>query len=137
MKRGSPFDQLYNDEVISIPPVEKNESVRRRRLELNEEVHGVVGLERGQRDKAGAGAERDGVGHDALVTDDGVELAVVDVAVLAQVDVRHAVERQALKVADEVGGHGGHEALLRHDSRLHVVELQLGVVASHLTWWCG
>lgn len=65
-------------------------------------MHGVVGLQRGQRDEAGAGAEGDGVSHDALIADDGVELAVVNVAVLAQVDVGHAVQRQALEVADEV-----------------------------------
>lgn len=100
-------------------------------------MHGVIGLKCGQRDEAGARAEGDGVGHDALVADDRVELAVVDVAVLAQVDVGHAVQRQALEVADEIGRHGGHEALLRHNARLHIVKLQLGVIARHLTWWRG
>lgn len=130
----SPFDQLHHDEVIAVAPVVEDEAVGRRGLELHEEVHGVVGLQRGQRDEAGARAEGDGVGHDALVADDGVELAVVDIAVLAQVDVGHAVERQALQVADEVGGHGRDEALFRHNAGLHVVELQLGVVTRHLTW---
>jgi len=100
-------------------------------------MHGVVGLQRGQRDETGARAERDGVSHDALVADYGVQLAVVDVAVFAEVNVGHAVERQALKVADEIRGHGRHEALLSHNTRLHIVELQLGVVARHLTWWRG
>lgn len=100
-------------------------------------MHRVVGLQRGQRDEAGARAEGDRVGHNALIADDGVELAVVDVAVLAEVDVRHAVQRQALKMADEIGGHGRYEALLRHNTRLHIVKLQLGVVARHLTWWVG
>lgn len=132
-----PFNQLYDYEVVAVSPVEENEPVGGRRLELHEEVHRVVGLQRGQRDETGARAEGDGVGHDALVTDDGVELAVVDVAVFAQVDVGHAVERQALEVADEIGGHRGHEALLCYDARLHIVELELGVVARHLTWWGG
>lgn len=100
-------------------------------------MHGVVGLQRGKCDETGARAEGDGVRHDALVANNSVELAVVDVAVLAQVDVGHAIQRQALKVADEVGGHGRHEALLCHYTRLHIVELQLGVVARHLTWWRG
>ncbi|KAG7257128.1 LOW QUALITY PROTEIN: hypothetical protein CRUP_007885 [Coryphaenoides rupestris] len=126
---------LHHDEVVAVAAVQQDEAVGRRGLELQEQVHGVVGLQRGQRHEAGARAEGHGVGHDALVADDGVQLAVVDVAVLAQVDVGHAVERQALQVPDEVGRHGGHEALLRHDARLNVVELQLRVVARHLT--CG
>lgn len=134
---SSPFNQLYHNEVIAVSPVVENKAVRGRRLELHEEMHGVVGLQRGQRDEAGARAEGDGVGHDALIADNSIELAVVDVAVLAQVNVGHAVQCQALEVADEIGGHGGHEALLRHDARLHIVELQLGVVARHLTWWRG
>ena len=134
---SSPFNQLYHYEVSAISSVEENQAVGRRGLELHEEMHGVVGLQRGQRDEAGARAEGHGVGHDALVADHGVELTVVDVAVLAQVDVGHAVQRQALKVADEIGGHGGYEALLCHDARLHIVELQLGVVARHLTWFRG
>lgn len=130
----SPFDQFHHDEIVAVAAVEEDEAVGRGGLELHEEVHGVVGLQRGQRDEAGARSESDRVGHDALVADDGVELAVVNVAVLAQVDVGHAVERQALQVPDEVGRHGRHEALLRHDARLHVVELQLRVVARHLIW---
>lgn len=100
-------------------------------------MHGVVGLQGGERHVAGARLEGDGVGDDVLEADHGVELAVVDVAILAQVNVRHAVEGQALEVPDEVGGHHVHEALLRHDARLDVVELQLGVVARHLTWRRG
>lgn len=100
-------------------------------------MHGVIGLQRGQGDKTGAGPEGDGVGHNALITDNCIELTVVDVTVLAQVDVRHAIQRQALKVSDEIGGHGRHEALLRHDARLYIMELQLGVVTRHLTWWRG
>lgn len=132
---SSPFNQLYDYEVVAVSPVVENKAVGRRCLELHEEMHGVVGLQRGQSDEAGARAEGDGVGHYALIADNGIELAVVDVAVLAQVDVGHAVQRQALKVADEIGGHGRYEALLRHNTRLHIVELQLGVVARHQTWW--
>lgn len=55
-------------------------------------------------------------------------------SVLTEVYVRHPVEGEALQVPYEVGGHSGHEALLRHNACLHVVELQLGVVACHLTW---
>jgi len=134
---SSPFNQLYNYEVIAVSPVVENKAVRGRCLELHEEMHGVVGLQRGQRDETGARAEGDGVSHDALIANNSIELAVVDVAVLAQVDVGHAIQRQALKVADEIGGHGRYEALLCHNTRLHIVELQLGVVARHLTWWRG
>lgn len=135
--RSSPFNQLNHYEVIAISPVVQNKAVRGRRLELHEEMHGVVGLQCGQRDKAGARAEGDGVSHNALIANNSIELAVVDVAILAQVNVGHAVQRQALKVTDEIGGHGGHEALLCHNTRLHIVELQLGVVTRHLTWWRG
>lgn len=96
-------------------------------------MHGVVGLQGGQRHVAGARLEGDRVGDDALEADHGVELAVIDVAVLAEVYVGHAVEGEALQVPDEVGRHHGHEALLRHDARFYVVELQLGVVTRHLT----
>lgn len=119
----SPFNQLYHYEVIAISPVVENKAIGGGCLELQEEMHGVVRLQRGQRDEAGARAEGDGVGHDTLIADNSVELAVVDVAVLTQVDVGHAVQRQALEVADEIGGHGRHEALLRHNTRLHIVEL--------------
>lgn len=38
-----------------------------------------------------------------------------------------------LKVTDEGGRSGGDEAPLGQDARLHVAELQAGVVTSHLT----
>lgn len=134
---SSPFNQLYHYEVIAVSSVEEDKTVWGRRLELHEEMHGVIGLQRGQGDKTRAGSEGDGVGHNALITDNSIELAVVNVAVLAQVNVGHAVQRQALKVADEIGGHGRHEAFLGHNARLHIMELQLGVVTRHLTWWRG
>lgn len=134
---SSPFNQLNHYEVIAISPVVQNKAVRGCSLELHEEMHGVVGLQRGQCDETGARAEGDRVSHNALIANNSVELTVVDVTILAQINVRHAVQCQTLKVADEIGGHSRHEALLRHNTRLHIVELQLGVVARHLTWWRG
>lgn len=132
---SSPFNQLYHYEVIAVSSIEEYKAVGGRCLELHEEMHGVVGLQRGQRDETGARAEGDRVRHDALIADNSIELTVVDVAVLAKVDVGHAIQRQALEVADEIGGYGRYEAFLRHYTGLHIVELQLGVVACHLTWW--
>ena len=40
-------------------------------------------------------------------------------------------------MSDEGGGSRRDEAPLRQDARLHVVELQAGVVARHLTWGGG
>ena len=51
---SSPFNQLYHYEVIAISPVVENEAVGGRCLELHEEMHGVVGLQCGQCDEAGA-----------------------------------------------------------------------------------
>lgn len=96
-------------------------------------MHGVVGLKRGQGHIARARLEGHRVCHDAPVADHGVQFAVVDVAVLAQVNVGHAIEGQTLQVANEVGGHGGHITLLSYDSRFHIVELQLCVVSRDLT----
>ena len=42
-------------------------------------------------------------------------------------------EQAYLQMTDEGGGGGGDEAFLCQDARLHVVELQAGVVARHLT----
>lgn len=128
-----PFYQLHHDEVIAVAAVEEDEPIRGGGFKLKEQVHGVVGLQGGQGHVAGARLEGDRVGDDALEADHGVELAVVNVAVLAEVYVGHAVEGEALQVPDEVGGHHGHEALLCHDACFYVVELQLGVVARHLT----
>lgn len=128
-----PFDQLHHNEVISIAAVIQDEPIGGGGFELKEKVHGVVSLQSGEGHVAGARLERDGVGDDVLEADHGVELAVIDVAVLTEVYVGHAVEGEALEVADEVGRHHGHEALLCHDARLNVMELQLGVVTRHLT----
>lgn len=99
-------------------------------------MHGVVRLQGGEGHVAGAGLEGDRVGDDALESDHGVELAVINVPVLTEVYVGHAVEGEALEVADEVGRHHGHEALLCHNACLNVMELQLGVVTCHLTLDC-
>lgn len=96
-------------------------------------MHGVVGLQSGEGHIAGARLERDRVSDDVLEADHGVQLAVIDVTVFTEVYVGHAIEGEALEVADEVGRHHGHEALLCHDARLNVMELQLGVVTRHLT----
>lgn len=97
-------------------------------------MHGVVGLQSSEGHIAGARLECDGVGDDVFEADHGVELAVVDVAVFTEVYVGHAVEGEALEVTDEVGRHHGHVALLGHNARLNVMELQLGVVTCHLTF---
>lgn len=97
-------------------------------------MHGVVGLQSSEGHVAGARLEGDGVGDYVLVADHGIELAVIDIAVFTQVYVGHAVEGEALEVADEVGRHHGQEALLCHDARLNVMELQLSVVACHLAF---
>lgn len=131
---SSPFDELHDDEVVAVAAVVEDEAVRGRGLELEEQVHGVIRLKRAERHVAGARLEGHRVGDDVLEADHGVQLAVVDVAVLAQVDVGHAVKHQALQVADEVGGHGGEVTLLGDDPCLDVVELQLGVVTWDLTF---
>lgn len=104
-------------------------------------MHGVVGLQGSEGHIAGAGLERDGVGDDVLEADHGIEFAVIDIAVFTEVYVGHAIEGEALEVANEVGWHYGQEALLCHDARLDVMELQLGVVTRHLRFdqhkWVG
>lgn len=130
---GSPFNQLYYYEVIAISSVVQDEPIWWSGLKLEEQVHGVVGLKRGQGHIARSGLEGHRVCHDAPVADHGIQFAVVDVAVLAQVNVGHAIERQTLQVSNEVGGHSGHIALLCDDARFHIVELQLRVVSSDLT----
>lgn len=97
-------------------------------------MHGVVSLQRAEGHIAGARLEGHGVSDYVLEADHGIQLTVVDVSILAQVNVGHAVEHQALKVADEVGGYGREVALLRDDPCLDVVELQLGVVTWDLTF---
>lgn len=95
--RPSPFDQLHGDEVVPVAAVEDDEAVGRGGLELEEEVHGGVRLQRGQAQVAALGLEGDRVGDDEAHAEAGVELAEVDIAVLAHVDVLHAVKLEALQ----------------------------------------
>lgn len=92
----SPFDQLHGDEVVPVAAVEDDEPVRWRGFELKEEVHRGIGLQSGQAQVAALGLEGHGVGYDEAHAEAGVQLAEVDVPVLAHVDVLHAVELQAL-----------------------------------------
>lgn len=98
-------------------------------------MHRVVGLQSGEGHIAGARLEGDGVGDDALESNHGIQLTVVDISVFTEVYVGHTIKGEALKVANKVGGQvGGHETLLCHNACLNVVELQLGVVTCHLTF---
>lgn len=63
-------------------------------------MHRCVGLQSGQAQVAALGLEGHGIGDDEAHAEAGVELAEVDVSVLAHVDVLHAVEFEAL------GGNG-------------------------------
>lgn len=96
-------------------------------------MHGIVGLQSSKRHIAGARLEGDGVSNDVLEANHGIELTVINVTVFTKVYVGHAIEGEALEVANEVGGYCGHEPLLCHNARLNVMELQLGVVTCHLT----
>jgi len=93
----SPLHHLHGDEVVAVSAVEEDEAVGRGGLELEEQVHGGVGLQRGQAQVAALGPEGHGVGDDDAQAEAGVQLAVVDVSVLAHVDVLHPVELQALE----------------------------------------
>ena len=93
----SPFDQLHSDEVIAVSAVEDDEAVGWCGFELEEQVHGGVGLQGGQAQVAALRLEGDGVGDDEAHAEVGIELAEVDVSVLAHVNVLHAIELQALR----------------------------------------
>ncbi len=93
----SPFDQLHGDEVVSVAAVEDDETVRRGSFELKEEVHCGIGLQSGQAQVTALGFEGHRVGDDEAHAKARVELAEVDVPVLAHVDVLHAVELKALR----------------------------------------
>lgn len=66
-------------------------------------MHRGVGLQRGQAQVAAFGLEGDRVSDDEAHAEAGIELAEVDVSVLAHVDVLHAVELEALRVREVVG----------------------------------
>lgn len=92
----SPFDQFHSNEVVPISAVENYKTVRRGGFELKEEVHCGIGLQSSQAQIAALGLEGDGVSNDEAHAKTGVELAEVDVPVLAHVDVLHPIELQAL-----------------------------------------
>ena len=129
-----PFDQLHHDEVVSIPPVIQDEAIGGSGFKLKEKVHGIVGLQSSKSHIAGARLEGDRISNNVLEANHGIEFTVINVTVFTEVYVSHAIEGEALEVANEVGRHRGHEAFLRHNARLNVMELQLGVVSCHLTF---
>lgn len=88
----SPFHQLHSDEVVPISRVENDEAVWRRGLELEEEVHGGVGLQRGQTQVAALGLEGHRVSDDGSDAEASVQLTVINVSILTQVNVEHAVK---------------------------------------------
>lgn len=94
-------------------------------------MHGCISLQGGQAQVAALSLECDRVSYDVAEPKACLQLAVVNVAVLAQVDVEHPVEHEALQVPDEAGGDDGDVALLCHDPCLDVVELQAGVITNH------
>lgn len=94
-------------------------------------MHGCVSLQGGQAQVAALSLECHRVSYNVAETEACLQLAVVNVAVLAQVDVEHPIEHEALQVPDEAGGDDGDVALLCHDPRLNVVELQAGMITNH------
>lgn len=50
-----PFDQLHDNEVTTISGVVKDQAIRTGGLELEEEVHGGIGLQSGEGQIAGLG----------------------------------------------------------------------------------
>lgn len=128
-----PFHQLHGDKVAPVAAVEQDDTVRWSGLELEEQVHGSVGLQRSQAQVATLGFESHWVGNDGAHAEACVQLTVVDVAVLAQVDVEQAVEPEALQVADEAGRDVRDKTPLSHHTCLDIVELQASMVTHHLT----
>lgn len=88
----SPFNQLHGNKVVPVSAVEDDETVGRGGFELEEEVHCGIGLQSSQAQVAALSLERHGVGDDESHAEASVELAEVDVPVLAHVNVLHAVE---------------------------------------------
>lgn len=132
--RRLPFDQLHHDEVTTISRVVKYQAVRAGGLELEEKVHGGVGLQGGEGQVAGLSQESYRIGHNVPHAEPSVQLAVGDVAVFALVQIEHPVDGESLQMADKVGRHHGDETPLCHDPRLDVIELQAGVGAGHVAY---
>lgn len=96
-----PLHQLHSDEIIAVSRVEEDESVWGGGLELEEEVHGCVGLQGGQAQIAALGLEGDWIGNNGANPEASIELTEINVTVFAQVNVEHAVKpdgrRRAVK----------------------------------------
>lgn len=100
-----PFDQLHHDEVTSISRVVKYQPIGVGCLELEEKVHGSVGLQCGEGQITRLSQKSYRVGNDVPHAEPSVKLAVGDVSVLALVQIENPVEGQRLQVADEIGRH--------------------------------
>lgn len=96
-KSNLPFNQFNSDKIIAISRVEEYKAIWGGCLELEEEVHGCVGLQSGQAQIAALGFEGDGVGDNGTNPKAGIELAIINVTILAQVDVEHTVKSEERK----------------------------------------
>lgn len=94
-------------------------------------MHGCISLQGGQAQVAAFSLECHRVSYNVAETKARLQLAVVNVPVLAQVNVEHPVEHEALQMANEAGGDDRDVAFLCHDPRLDVVELQAGMITNH------
>lgn len=113
----SPFDQLHCDEVVPISTVEDDEAIGRGGLKLKKQVHCGISLQSGQSQVAALGPKGDRVGDYEAHAKAGVELAEIDVPVLAHVDILHAVELEALR------GKGGKKRCCNVSCTLLVIEI--------------
>ena len=94
-------------------------------------MHGRISLQGGQAQVAALGLECHRVSYNVAETKACFQLAIVNVTILAQVNVEHPVEHEALEVANEAGGDDRDVPFLRHDPCLDIVELQAGVITNH------
>lgn len=92
-----PFHQFHGDEVIPISRVEEYKAIRRCGFELKKEVHGCVGLQRGQAQIAVLWFESDRVSDYGSNPEAGIQLTVVNVSVLAEVNVEHAIKSEGTR----------------------------------------
>lgn len=61
---------------------------------MEEEVHGCVGLQGGQAQIAAFGLEGDRVGDNGTNPKAGIQLTIINVSILAQVNVEHAIKSE-------------------------------------------
>lgn len=94
-------------------------------------MHGCISLQGGQAQVAALSLECHRVSYNVAETKACLQLAIVNVTVLAQVDVEHPIEHEALEMADEAGGDDRDVPFLCHDPRLDVVELQASMITNH------